>query len=124
MPAANLIELPIRAEKRPRAKRARATFLTPEENLAVLRAAKDRGVRDWAMILLAYRHGLRASEVCGLRLADADLKDGAISIQRLKGSMRTVQPLYTHRGQPLLDEVAALRSWLKATLERQTPRRP
>jgi site-specific recombinase XerD len=113
MPAANLIELPIRAEKRPRAKRARATFLTPEENLAVLRAAKDRGVRDWAMILLAYRHGLRASEVCGLRLADADLKDGAISIQRLKGSMRTVQPLYTHRGQPLLDEVAALRSWLK-----------
>jgi site-specific recombinase XerD len=46
-------------------------------------------------------------------LADADLKDGAISIQRLKGSMRTVQPLYTHRGQPLLDETAALRSWLK-----------
>jgi len=65
------------------------------------------------MILLAYRHGLRASEVCGLRLADVNLRDGAVAIQRLKGSMRTVQPLYTHRGQPLLDEVAALRSWLK-----------
>jgi type 1 fimbriae regulatory protein FimB len=65
------------------------------------------------MILLAYRHGLRASEVCGLRLADVNLKDGVISIQRLKGSMRTVQPLYTHRGQPLLDEDATLRSWLK-----------
>jgi site-specific recombinase XerD len=27
--------------------------------------------------------------------------------------MRTTQPLYEHRGQPLLDEVVALRSWLK-----------
>jgi len=65
------------------------------------------------MVLLAYRHGLRASEVCGLRLADVDLKDGALSIQRLKGSMKTVQPLYPHRGQPLLDEVVALRAWMK-----------
>lgn len=113
MRATNLIELPARVVKPRSAKRARAAFLTPEETLAVLRAAKDRSVRDWCMVLLAYRHGLRASEVCGLRLADVNLKDGAISIQRLKGSMRTVQPLYTHRGQPLLDEVAALRSWLR-----------
>ena len=42
-----------------------------------------------------------------------NLKDGAITIQRLKGSLKTTQPLYAHRGQPLLDEVAALRSWLK-----------
>jgi type 1 fimbriae regulatory protein FimB len=66
------------------------------------------------MVLLAYRHGLRASEVCGLRMADVDLKNSALSIQRLKGSMKTVQPLYSHRGQPLLDEVVALRAWLKA----------
>ena len=46
-------------------------------------------------------------------MADVNLKDGAISIQSLKGSLRTVQPLYLHRGQPLLDEVAALRSWLR-----------
>ena len=115
MRAANLIELPARVSK-PRVSGARVVFLKPEETLGVLRAAKERSVRDWAMILLAYRHGLRASEVCGLRLFDVDLKDGAISIQRLKGSMRTVQPLYTHRGQPLLDEVAALRSWLKVRL--------
>jgi integrase len=113
MRAANLIEIPARVAKPRRANRARVVFLTPEETLAVLRTAKDRDVRTWAMLLLAYRHGLRASEVCGLRLADVDLKDGALSIQRLKGSLRTVQPLYTHRGQPLLDEVAALRSWLK-----------
>lgn len=110
---ANVLELPPAKPKR-RAKRVRTSYLSPEETLAVLRAAKDRSVRDWAMILLAYRHGLRASEVCGLRLVDVDLKDGAVTIQRLKGSMRTVQPLYAHRGQPLLDEMVALRSWLKA----------
>jgi integrase len=44
------------------------TFLTPVETLAVLKVAKQRSIRDWAMILLAYRHGLRASEVCRLKL--------------------------------------------------------
>ena len=97
---------------RPKKTRARAVFLSPEETLAVLQEAKERGVRDWAMILLAYRHGLRASEVCGIRIADMDLKTGSISIRRLKGSLHTIQPLYQHRGQPLLDEMAALRAWL------------
>src|SRR5262249_27730176 len=113
MRAAKLIEIPNRVAKPRRAKRASGTFLTPEETLSVLRAAKERATRDWAMILLAYRHGLRASEVCGLHCADVNMKDGAIAIQRLKGSLRTTQPLYAHRGQPLLDEVAAVRSWLK-----------
>jgi integrase len=99
--------------RRTRAKRGHMTFLTPEETLAVLRAARERSTRDWAMILLAYRHGLRASEVCGLKLTDIDLKSGSISIRRLKGSLPTVQPLYPHRGQPLLDEVSALRAWLR-----------
>jgi type 1 fimbriae regulatory protein FimB len=87
--------------------------LAPEELLVLLRVAKSRSLRDWAMILLGYRHGLRASEVCGLRLSDVDLKDGSISVQRLKGSLKTIQPLYPHRGVPLLDEVAALRAWLR-----------
>lgn len=69
--------------------------------------------RDWAMVLLAYRHSLRGSEVCGLKLSDIDLKVSSISIRRLKGSLQTVQPLYPHRGQPLLDEVNALRSWFR-----------
>ena len=56
---------------------------------------------------------MRASEVCGLKLADVDLKAASIVIRRIKGSLQTTQPLFPHRGQPLLDEVAALRSWLK-----------
>ena len=92
----------------------RMIFLTPEETLAVLKAARARSIRDWALILLAYRHGLRASEVCGLKLADVDLKAGFIAVRRLKGSLHTTQPLYQHRGQPLLNEVNALRAWLRS----------
>jgi site-specific recombinase XerD len=88
--------------------------LEPEELLTVLKVARARSVRDWAMILLAYRHGMRASEVCGLKLADAEMKSESLSIRRLKGSLHTVQPLYRHKGQPLLDEVNALRAWLRA----------
>src|ERR1700730_7107395 len=103
--------------RRTRTTRGQLTFLNPEETLAVLKAAREHATRDWAMILLAYRHGLRASEVCGLKLVDIDLKVGSISIHRLKGSLQTVQPLYPHRGQPLLDEMSALRAWLR---ERQS----
>jgi site-specific recombinase XerD len=112
---ANLAVIPIAVkEGRPvRVKRGRMVILSPQEMLALLKAAKNRSTRDWAMILLAYRHGLRASEVCGVKLAEVDLKAGSISIRRLKGSLHTIQPLYQHRGQPLLDETAALRAWLR-----------
>ncbi len=89
------------------------THLTPDELLSILKAARARSARDWAMVLLAYRHGLRASEVCDLKLADVDLKAGSVSNWRLKGSLHTVQPLYRHKGQPLLDEVTALRAWMR-----------
>ncbi len=85
--------------------------LTPSEIMKVLKAASD-SKRNLAMILLAYRHGMRASEVCGLKLADLDLKNGEITIRRLKGSLKTVQPLSDHPGQPLLSERRVLKAWL------------
>jgi integrase len=112
---ANPAVIPISISKgRPiRTKRGRMVILSSQEMLALLKAAKNRSTRDWAMILLAYRHGLRASEVCGIKLGDVDLKAGSLSIRRLKNSLHTVQPIYQHRGQPLLDEMAALRAWLR-----------
>jgi len=88
-------------------------FLEPSEVLSVLRTAKAKGAREWAMILLAYKHGMRASEVCGLRLGDLDLKNGSVIVDRLKGSLRTTQTVAGHRGEPLLDELKALRDWLR-----------
>src|SRR6266478_6822208 len=108
-----VIPISVHTSRPLRVKSGRMVILTPQEMLALLKAARERATRDWAMILLAYRHGLRASEVCGIKLADVDLKAGSLSIRRLKGSLHTIQPLYQHRGQPLLDETAALRSWLR-----------
>lgn len=93
--------------------RVQMVYLEPGEVLAVLKAAKAKGAREFAMILLAYRHGMRASEVCNLRLGDLDMNDGNILIARLKGSLRTTQAVTEHRGEPLLNEVRALRDWLR-----------
>jgi site-specific recombinase XerD len=85
--------------------------LTEKELLAVLRTAKEQSIRDWAMILVAYKHALRASETAGLTLDH--LKDGCLDIRRKKGSLHTIQPLFPHKGEPLLDEVKAMRAWLR-----------
>jgi site-specific recombinase XerD len=84
--------------------------LSREEMFAVLKVARRRRTRDWCMLLVAYLHGLRTTEVCGLKLTD--LKNGALSVQRLKGSRWTVQPLYSNP-EPLLDEIRSLREWLR-----------
>jgi integrase len=62
------------------------THLTPEELIRVLRIARAQRIRDWCMILVAYRHGLRTSEVCDLKLAD--IKGGSLSVKRAKGSLK------------------------------------
>ena len=55
---------------------------------------------------------MRASEVCGLELRDLDLRNGEITVRRLKGSLKTTQPLADVPGQPLLSEKRVLRAWL------------
>lgn len=79
-------------------------YLTRDEVASLLRAAMRsprHAVRNHAMILLAYRHGLRASEVTGLRWSDLDLATGTIYCRRAKGSRSSLHPMK-------LDEVAAL----------------
>src|ERR1035438_3714151 len=86
-------------------------FLTEKELLAILTTAKKESNRDFAMILVSYKHALRASETASLTLGD--LKDGCLDVKRKKGSLHTIQTLMPHKGEPLLDEVKALRAWLK-----------
>jgi type 1 fimbriae regulatory protein FimB len=94
-------------------KRTRSiTFLTTDEVLNVLRTARKRSLRDWCALLLCYSHGMRAQEVCNLTTEDVDLKGGQIVVRRLKGSLQTTQQLMPHKGEPLLDELKALREWL------------
>jgi site-specific recombinase XerD len=86
--------------------------LAHNELLKVLRLASSN-IRDHAIILLAFRHGMRASEICNLELKDVDLKNGQITIRRLKGSLTTTQPMADVQGSPLLSEKRVLRAWLK-----------
>src|SRR5205814_3839699 len=90
-------------------------FLTPDEVAALLRAAKKgrHGARNHAMILIAYRHGLRASEVTSLRVSDVDLKRGTIYCRRAKNSRSSLHPL-----KP--DEMAALEKVLRQRTMRTT----
>lgn len=53
------------------------------------------------MLQLTYFHGLRVSEVISLT-ADS-VRDGVLTIQRLKHSNRTIQPLFEHSNE-LLNE--------------------
>ena len=60
--------------------------LTETEVEKLIEAAKDNryGHRDATMILVAYRHGLRASEVCDLRWEQIDFNSATLHVRRVK----------------------------------------
>src|SRR5262249_29600788 len=63
-------------------------YLTEKEVERLIEAARKRGrngPRDAAAILLAYRHGLRAAELCSLRWSQIDLRNGRLHVNRAKG---------------------------------------
>ena len=66
-------------------------YLTEKEVERLIEAARKRGrngARDAAAILLAYRHGLRAQELCSLRWLQVDLRNGRLHVNRAKGGLR------------------------------------
>lgn len=62
--------------------------LTKDELKALLEVAVGR---DRLMFTVCFNHGLRVSEV--LALTEANVVDGHLVVQRLKGSKKTIQPL-------------------------------
>jgi integrase len=50
------------------------------------------GHRDATAILLAYRHGLRSTELVALRWDDIDVRTGKLHVRRAKGGMTSVHP--------------------------------
>lgn len=80
------------------------TYLTQDEVRRLFAVIKDK--RDRAIFAVAYRHGLRASEIGMLQRTDVDLGQARITINRLKGSLSGTYPLSP-------DTVKLLRSYLK-----------
>ena len=71
-------------------------YLLPDEINRLLAAAKTlgrHGHRDHTLILLAYRHGLRVSELIALRWDMVDLKQGLLHVTRLKNGVDSTHPL-------------------------------
>ena len=87
-------------------------FLTEAEVENFLRTGRNgrHKVRNFAMLLLAFRHGLRVSELINMRMADVDLDTGRLFVRRLKGSLSTSQPLEG-------DEIRALRAWVRQRIK-------
>lgn len=71
------------------------TYLLEDEVEAMIKAAKRNrhGVRDSTMILVAYRHGLRVSELVALQWAHIDPKNARLHVHRRKGSVDSVHTL-------------------------------
>ncbi len=97
---------PANAELRPR------EYLTSAEVEKLIKAARDGryGNRDATLILIAFRHGLRAIEICDLEWSQVEFgRAASLHVRRAKNGKPSVHPL---RG----DELRALRE-----LRRQFP---
>jgi type 1 fimbriae regulatory protein FimB len=70
--------------------------LTPDEVRRLVEAALE-GLfpeRNAALIATGYLHGLRISELLGLRLSDLDLPSRQLAVHRLKNGFSTIHPVH------------------------------
>jgi integrase len=90
--------------RRPNADIRPREHLTEREVEKLIAAARGNrwGQRDATMILIAFRHGLRASELCELQWSDVEFETSNLHLRRAKGGATGTHPL-------LGDELRALR---------------
>jgi integrase len=79
-------------------------YLTEAEVEKLMNTAKGNrhGHRDTTMVLVAYRHGLRASELVDLRWEQVEFKTATLHVRRVKQGTPSVHPIVG-------DELRALR---------------
>lgn len=68
-------------------------YLIPAEVNKLIASAKQlgrHGLGDSTMILIAYRHGLRVSELISLRWSQIDLKQGLLHVIRKKNGLPAI----------------------------------
>jgi integrase len=70
-------------------------YLTQQEIEALIAAARQNrhGHRDATMILVAFRHGLRASEIADLRWDQVDFDAAVLHVRRVKQGTPSVHPV-------------------------------
>jgi site-specific recombinase XerD len=95
----------VRPKRLPNADLRTREYLTASEVEHLITAAKGNrwGHRDATMVLVAYRHGLRASELVDLRWDQVDFRTATLHVRRVKQGTPSAHPI-------LGDELRALRS--------------
>jgi type 1 fimbriae regulatory protein FimB/type 1 fimbriae regulatory protein FimE len=90
--------------RRPNSDLRSREHLTEREVDKLIAAVKSNryGQRDATMLLICFRHGLRASELCELQWSDIEFETATLHIRRAKGGTAATHPL-------LGDEMRALR---------------
>ena len=90
--------------RRPNAKLRTREYLTEAEVEGLMEAAKGNrwGHRDATMLLVAYRHGLRAAELVDLRWDQVEFASATLHVRRVKQGTPSTHPI-------IGDELRALR---------------
>jgi integrase len=102
-------EAPTTVNSSVRKTRKYLTSAEVERLMAAARKSGRYGHRDATMILIAFRHGLRAFELCDLQWHQVELAAGRLHVRRVKSGTPSVHPLQG-------DELRALRR-----LQREQP---
>ncbi|APU11614.1 tyrosine-type recombinase/integrase [Cellulophaga lytica] len=84
-------------------------FLSNTEVKDLLEASKQSRypIRNYLLLLMMYRHGLRVSEVINLKLTDVNLKESRLWVERLKNSLSVEHPIVG-------DELRAIKRYLRS----------
>ena len=103
-------------------------YLTPAEIEKLIKAAKDGrwGLRDACLVIVAYRHGLRAKEACELEWSQVEFgRNASLHVRRAKKGKPAVHPI---RGDELRMLTALRKEYADSgyvfTTERGTPFTP
>ena len=113
--------------RRPNAEIRTREFLTEAEIEKLIKAAgKNRwGHRDATMILIAYRHGLRVSELVDLRWDQIDFPGAVLHVRRVKqGTPPRIQSTvtsYGHCGSCSVSRNRGRHSYSRLSVARHSP---
>ena len=102
-----------KVRKSPEGERKHLTLLEVDRLLAATKDNPRTGLRDRCLILLMFRHGLRVTEACAMRMDQVDLESRILQVQRLKGGLSTTQPLRTEEIRLLKNWMAERERWLR-----------
>lgn len=84
------------------------SYYTPEQVLCIEKSVDRKsamGKRDYAMILLATRLGLRSSDILGLKFSNIDWDNNLIHLEQFKTKRRIELPLLVNIGDSIVDYI-------------------